>query len=401
MQSNCKSVQIFFMLIPRQSAGYARQLAEWFPVLVVTGPRQSGKTTLVRQLFPNLPYRSLEDPDVRAYAEEDPRSFLGAGGMIVDEIQRVPGLLSYIQTIVDTSPSASFIVTGSQNFALLETITQSLAGRVGLLTLLPLSIAELQAGGHPTKSFEEAATLGGYPRIFERGMPASVFHANYVGTYLERDVRMLKNIGDLSTFQRFVRLCAGRVGQLLNLSSLATDAGISVNTAKSWMSVLQAGYIVQLLQPYHKNFNKRLTKSPKLYFLDTGLACWLLGIEHPDQLERHHARGAMFENLVMTEIWKEMLNRGRRVETYFWRDHHGLEVDCLIEDGQKLRAVEMKSTATITPDLLRGLKRWQELAANESTDATVIYAGPNTERRGEIRILPYHNTAELLQPEPG
>lgn len=387
------------MLIPRQSALFAQQLARWFPVLAVTGPRQSGKTTLVRQLFPQLPYRSLEDPDIRAYAEEDPRSFLGSGGMIVDEVQRVPGLLSYIQTIVDTLPNSSFILTGSQNFALIERISQSLAGRVGLLTLLPLSIAELQAGGHTTTSFEQAALQGGYPRIFEREIPPNIFHANYMGTYIERDVRMLKNIGDLSAFQRFVRLCAGRIGQLLNLSSLATDTGISVNTAKSWLSVLEAGYIIQLLRPYHNNFNKRLTKSPKLYFLDTGVACWLLGIEHATQLQHHHARGALFENLVMTELWKTGFNTGRRIETYFWRDHHGLEVDCLIEDAGRLRAVEMKSTATITTDLLRGLQRWRQLAGEEVTDATVIYAGNQMEQRSGIRVIPYLDAGQLVKTE--
>jgi predicted AAA+ superfamily ATPase len=299
--------------------------------------------------------------------------------------------------MVDNDPEANVVVTGSQNFGLLESITQSLAGRVGLLTLLPLSIAELGGVGLRPGRFEDAALAGGYPRIYERSIPPGVFYANYFGTYIERDVRLLKNIGDLSTFQRFVRLCAGRVGQLLNLSTLAADVGIAVNTAKSWLSVLEAGYVVTLLTPYHRNFNKRLTKSPKLYFVDTGLACWLLGIETAEQLSRHHARGSLFENLVISEVLKARFNRGRSGGIYFWRDHRGVEVDCLIEHGERIRAVEIKSSATITSDLLRGIERWRALAGEGEIDLTLVYAGDETQSRGEIEIIPWWDAGRLSE----
>ncbi len=275
--------------------------ARAFPVVTLTGPRQSGKTTLVRAAFPDMPYVSLEAPDMRQFALSDPRGFLAnyPGGVILDEVQHVPDLFSYIQVIVDENRQARFILTGSSNFLLMERISQSLAGRTAVLTLLPFSFEELPPG---PEAYEERIFCGGYPPLYDRGLTPTDFYPAYIQTYVEKDVRLLKNIGDLNAFIQFTQLCAGRIGQPINYASLASDAGISPNTAKSWLSVLEAAYVLYRLQPFYRNFNKRLIKSPKLYFYDTGLACSLLGIRSAEQVGLHYLKGALFENLIISEF---------------------------------------------------------------------------------------------------
>ncbi|MEO5906008.1 MAG: AAA family ATPase, partial [Saprospiraceae bacterium] len=304
-------------MIPRTIAPQLKKLRRLYPIVSVSGPRQSGKTTLLRHQFPSLPYTSLEDPDVRRYTLQDPRGFLEQfpKGCILDEVQVNPELLSYIQTKVDLNPKMKYLVSGSQNFLLMEKVTQSLAGRAGLLTLLPFSLTEM-----PMNTVDEWIWTGGYPAMFDRNIPPKTFFPNYVQTYLERDVRTLLNVGSLIDFSHFLRLCAGRAGQLLHLSSLASDTGISVNTAKAWISVLQASYTIFLLPVYHRNFNKRLIKMPKLYFWDTGLMSWLLAIDKASQLSTHYAVGSLFENGIIVELSKQYFNRGESPRFFFFRD---------------------------------------------------------------------------------
>ena len=319
-------------MLYRQASVVLQSLARTFPAVVVTGPRQSGKTTLVRQVFPDRPYINLEDPDRRAVVEADPRGFLMsvAGGAILDEVQRVPSLLSYLQTQLDESSlKGRFILTGSQQFGLMDGVTQSLAGRVGLLTLLPLSQAELDPVGMAA-SLDQRLWKGAYPALHAQTVETPdplLWYSAYVATYLERDVRALINVGNLMTFHRFVAMCAARSGQMLNLNSLATDLGISQPTARQWLTVLQASHLVMLLAPYHRNFGKRLVKSPKLYFLDTGLLCYLLQIRSHEELYAHPMRGAIFETWVVAETLKHRFHQGLPADITFWRDHHGLEVD--------------------------------------------------------------------------
>ncbi len=326
------------MLINRTAGGTATELARAYPVIVITGPRQSGKTTLTRASFPDKPYVSLEDPDQRDFAKEDPRRFLSRypDGAVLDEVQRVPDLFSYLQTRVDQDLRPGlFVLSGSQQFGVLSQVTQSLAGRVALVPLLPFSLEELQDAGREPNTLEEVLFTGFYPAIYDRGISPEIWYGNYVQTYIERDVRQMINVRDLSTFQRFVRMCAGRTGRLVNLTSLANDCGISHNTAKAWLSVLQASYIVHLLPPHHRNFDKRLLKTPKLYFLDPGLAAWLVGIRNAEQIEFHPMRGALFETLVVSELLKRRFHQGLTSNLFFWQDRHGREVDILIDRGQQ------------------------------------------------------------------
>lgn len=378
------------MFIERHIADTILQHSQWYPILYLGGPRQSGKTTLLPRLFPDLPYLSLEDPDVRELAEVDPRRFLNAypKGAIFDEAQRVPILFSYLQGRVDADKSLRYVLSGSQNFLLMEKISQSLAGRVGILNLLPLSYPEILT----TKSdiaLDLLAWRGGYPALYDSGVPEEVFFNNYLQTYLERDVRSLKNVGDLSVFIRFMRLCAGRSGQPLNMSNLATDAGVSVNTVKSWISVLEASYIIFLLPPYHNNFNKRLIKSPKMYFFDTGLLCHLLGISAAHQLGTHHYYGNIIENYVITELYKKRSIEGKRPVFSFWQDHKNNEIDLLIETGGQIKAIEIKSSQTFNTRLLSGLKTWQKLSGAAPENQFLVYAG-NQELELELgRLLPW------------
>lgn len=387
-------------MLKRLAATTLTTMAKYYPVLAITGPRQAGKTTLARYLFADKPYITLEDLDQRHFAETDPRGFLAqfSQGAILDEIQRCPQLFSYIQSIVDNKKNSGlFILTGSQQFGLLSNITQSLAGRVGLIQLLPFSLLELKNTKQHPKSVNELLFQGLYPPLYDRSVPPSNWYANYVMTYIERDARQLINVRDLHTFQLFVRMCAARTGQLLNLSSLANDCGITHNTAKAWISVLEASYILFLLHPHHSNFNKRLVKTPKLYFYDTGLACWLLGIQQAEQLAIHPMRGALFETWVTAELIKARFNKGQPSNLYFWRDSQGHEVDLLIESGEKLKPVEIKAGHTINSDYFNGLKYWQELAGKTSEAAWLIYAGDIQQERTQCHVIGWQQIDTLIK----
>lgn len=371
-------------MIPRSAKTLVQQLLAGFPIVTITGPRQSGKTTLARQVLSDHDYLSLEDPDTRAYALEDPRGFLNQlkEGAILDEIQRSPELLSYLQSNVDNDGRMGrFILTGSQQFGLMSQISQSLAGRSAFLDLLPLDREEIMASGKASDSLDETMFMGGYPVLYDRPVKPELWFPAYVTAYVERDIRQLLKVQDLETFQRFVRLCAGRSGQLLNLSALASDCGIDNKTAKAWISVLEASYLLFLLRPHHMNFNKRMIKSPKLYFLDTGLMCWLLGIQSPRQLASHPLRGAIFETWVISELRKYYLNRGRRPNFHFWRDSNGNEIDLIIESADGLIPIEIKSGQTLNRDFFTGLKRWRSLAGDLAKTPTLIYGGTSAQSR--------------------
>ncbi len=386
------------MLINRTAGGTATKLARAYPVVVITGPRQSGKTTLTRASFPDKPYVSLEDPDQRDFAKEDPRRFLSQypDGAVLDEVQRVPDLFSYLQTRVDQDLRPGlFVLSGSQQFGVLSQVTQSLAGRVALVPLLPFSLEELQDASREPHTLEEVLFTGFYPAIYDRGISPEIWYGNYVQTYIERDVRQMINVRDLSVFQRFVRMCAGRTGRLVNLTGLANDCGISHNTAKSWLSVLQASYIVHLLPPHHRNFDKRLLKTPKLYFLDPGLACWLMGIQNGKQIEFHPMRGALFETLVVSELLKKRFHRGLTSNLFFWQDRHGREVDILIDQGQQLVPVEVKSGQTIASSYFTGLSRWVSLAGQEAGGPWVVYGGTERQSRSQAEVLPWREMRDL------
>jgi len=380
-----------------------QKAAQQYPVITLTGPRQSGKTTLVRSLFPDHDYVSLEAPDEREFAIEDPRGFLNqfSGGVILDEVQRAPDLLSFIQGIVDEKERpGQFILTGSQNFLLLQPVTQSLAGRTAIFHLLPFSRSELQnqppmpletlgralPSHRPTTgNLFELLLTGFYPRIHDKQLDPHEWLRNYYQTYIERDVRTILNIGDIEAFSRFVRLCAGRSGQLLNLTSLGADCGISHATAKRWLSLLEASFIVYLLRPHHKSFNKRLIKSPKLYFVDTGLLTYLLRIRSIDQLEIHPSRGAVFETFVVSELLKTCVHLATEPDMYFWRDSSGHEVDLLIEQDGELIPIEIKSGQTIASDFFKGLDFWRSLSGQENAPAALVFGGStSTKRKGTV-----------------
>jgi len=382
-------------MIPRHLERKIRQAAEQYPVISLTGPRQSGKTTLIRAMFPDMQYFSMEDPELRHLAVEDPRGFLAQfqeKGVILDEVQRTPDLFSYIQTRVDeVDQPGQFILSGSQNFLLMKNISQTLAGRCAVFHLLPFSLNELRQLSHPpledmgqeilsipepkNTNLFDLLFSGFYPRIHDKKLDAQEWLKNYTQTYMERDVRDLINIGDLEAFRRFMGLCAGRAGQLLNLSSLASDCGITHTTAKRWLSVLETGFIITLLRPHFQNFNKRLVKSPKLYFLDTGILCYLLRIRSPEDLLLHASRGAIFENYVVAELLKRRLHDGLDPDLYFWRDSAGHELDIIIDLGNQLIPVEVKSAQTIAKDFFKGLNYWKALAKNPSAPSALVYAG--------------------------
>ena len=386
------------MLIPRKAGKTLLELAREYPVLVVTGPRQSGKTTLCRATFPDRPYASLEDPDVRRFALDDPRGFLAQypDGALLDEIQRAPELLSYLQGIVDRGQRpGSFVLTGSRQLDVLAGITQTLAGRAALLFLLPFSLHELPRRLAP-RSIEQLLYRGLYPPIHDRGLNPSRWYANYVETYIERDLRQVVNIRDLSSFRVFLRLCAGRTGQLVNLSALAADTGITHNTAKAWLSVLEASFIVMQLRPHFRNFGKRLVKTPKLYFLDPGLAAWLLEIRGEEQLNAHPLRGALFETWAIVELLKGRTNAGLASNLYFWRDRGGLELDCLLDRGTSLLPVEIKSGTTLAADVHGPFSRFATLAGKLAAPAWIVYGGTRTEKRAAVTALPWTSMESLI-----
>ncbi len=371
-------------------------LAQSFQVITLTGPRQSGKTTLVRAAFPHLPYASLEEPDVRTVALTDPRGFLSnyPTGAILDEIQHTPDLFSYLQRLVDDNRHQQFVLTGSASFLLMERIDQSLAGRAAVLNLLPLSLAELPS---LPETYEETIFKGLYPRLYDRPLAPGDFYPAYIQTYVERDVRLLKNIGDLNAFIQFTQLCAGRIGQLLNLTSLASDAGLSPNTAKAWLSVLESSFIVYRLLPCHRNFNKRLVKSPKLYFYDTGLACALLGVRSAEQVNTHYMKGALFENLILNELVKRQFNRGeQRALPCFWQDNRGREIDAVLEYGEQLTGLEIKAGKTITPSFFDNLNSWRALANLPPAAAQVVYGGDQSLRTSHGQFVSWRDLARLM-----
>jgi predicted AAA+ superfamily ATPase len=365
-------------MIKRELAAEVAACAKQFSVVVIVGPRQSGKTTLAKELFPNYRYVLLEDPDTHARIAADPRGFLtdiqSASGVIIDEFQQLPELLSYLQGVVDANPRPGFfILTGSQNFLMMAQVSQTLVGRAGILQLLPLSLTEVQPPGNVAQTMFN----GLYPAPYQHPNNATRWARNYVSLYLERDARMLVNIKDLHIFQVFLRLCAGRIGNILNISSLANDCGISSATAKQWLSILETCFIITLVQPYYKNFSKRLIKSPKLYFIDTAIAVALLGIETPEQLPTHPLYGALFENLIIMELIKTRSNAGKANNVYFWRDAQGHEVDALLEFHDHMRAVEIKSTQTVTKGLLKSLMQWEQLAHEYITFKSFLVHGGN------------------------
>ena len=388
-------------MLPRHAAAHLRELATWYPVVAVTGPRQSGKTTLARQVFADRPYISLEDHDVRESALADPRGFLALypNGAVIDEAQHSPKLFAYLQTRVDQDrldgqPPGRWVLTGSQHFGLIEAITQSLAGRVGLLHLLPLALGELQDAKHPSlhASLAEILWRGLYPAVATGGVPPAVWYADYAATYIERDLRLIVNVRDLAAFRTFLRMCAVRCSQQLNLSALAVDCGITVNTARAWLSALEASYIVFLLPQHHVNYGKRLVKAPKLYFHDSGLAAWLGGLRSADELAHSSLRGPLFETWALSELMKARNNHRLAPTMHYWRDKLGLEIDLLIDHGSALTPVEFKSGQTVVDDWMEPMRRYQTLAAKRGAGAPqqrppiVVYGGEGPRTRAGTTV---------------
>ena len=386
-------------MIDRNLAPKLIEAAQKFPSITLTGPRQSGKTTLCRSLFPRHPYSSLEAPDVRAFAREDPRAFLAQfpKGCIIDEVQRAPDILSYLQGIIDEDPAPGrWILTGSQNFSLLKSVSQSLAGRTAVYNLFPLVHEEITRFDKYPGNLEETLFAGGYPRIFDLDLDPADWFRSYVTTYIERDVRTISNVADIATFQRFIQLCAGRTAQLLNYSSLADDCGISQPSAKAWLNILETSFIVFRLPPFHSNLRKRLVKMPKLHFYDTGLVCWLLGIRTPEQLRSHPLRGPIFETWAISEVTKHRSNRGETGGLSFYRDRNGAEADLIVEHPSRITLVDAKSTATASSSLFSGVRRVRRHLTELPSpyDTIIVYGGDQLQKRADGNIVPWHKLHE-------
>lgn len=392
-------------MIDRDLAPELVRAARQFPSITLTGPRQSGKTTLCRAVFPDHPYATLEALDIRAFATEDPRGFLNQfpQGAVIGEVQRIPGLLSYLQVIIDADPEPGrWILTGSQNLSLLESVSQSLAGRTAVHYLLPLSRNEIVRFERHPQSLEEALFAGAYPRIFDRELNPADWLRSYIATYIERDVRTISNVGDLLTFQRFVQLCAGRTAQLVKYSSLADDCGISQPTAKAWLGILETSFLTFRLPAFHANLRKRLVKMPKLYFYDTGLVCWLLGIRAAEQLRTHPLRGPIFETWVVSEIAKYRTNRGETAGLSFYRDSNGAEADLIIEHPSRVTLVEAKATETPSSTLFGGARRVQRHFSRLRRPCSVVvaYGGDQLQQRTEGSLIPWRELCKAGFWEP-
>jgi hypothetical protein len=386
------------MFIKRTQADSIKESANQFKVVGVIGPRQSGKTTLVRWLFKNYDYINLENIDDREFAQKDPRAFLNQfeKGLIIDEFQHVPDLLSYIQARVDEyKKPGMYILTGSQNFLMNQAISQSLAGRVALHTLLPLSIKELLQAKLLPKTEDELMYKGFYPSLYEAEISIEKWYAGYMSTYLERDVRQLSQVADLSLFRKFMQLCAGRIGQVVNFTSLANDCGISDKTARGWLSILEASYILYVLQPHYKNFSKRLIKSPKIYFYDTGLASYLLRIK-PEQMSTHYLNGGLFETMIISDLFKSYYNRGIVPRIYFWRDRTGREIDCILDEGVDLVPIEVKRGHTINQSFFKNLTFWNELSDTDPEKNYIVYGGDVQQQRSKGSVLGWRKTDAIV-----
>lgn len=386
------------MLINRQLGEKIRDIAGKMPVVSITGPRQSGKTTLAKQIFPEYEYANLENPLTRQFARDNPFRFLQQNerGIVIDEAQHLPELFSYIQIHVDnTRRNGEIILTGSQNFLLMEKITQSLAGRVAIFNLLTFSARELTGTAYEEKDAFDYIYRGLFPRIYDQQTPPDVFYPSYIQTYVERDVRQVQSIGDLAAFERFLQLCAGRVGQIFNQSAIANETGVSAPTIARWMSVLQTGFVAYLLPPFFNNFNKRITKTPKLYFYDTGLVCSLLRIRSAAELNQHFARGALFENFIVNEVMKNQLNKGIRPDLYFWADSAGNEIDLIVQQGQQLSPIEIKSADTLRPDFFKNLELFQKLSGTAPDDCYLIYQGTENQDRSNGKVRGWRGLPEF------
>ncbi len=383
-------------MIDRQLEAEIHSLSTEFPLVAILGPRQSGKTTLAKKLFPNFDYVSLEDIDHREFAKSDPRGFLGRfhSDVIFDEIQRVPHLISYLQTHVDQlDTTGRIIITGSHNFLLMEQITQSLAGRVGLTRLLPFSAYEMRTFN---LDISDLLFAGSYPRIYDQHIRPETFYKNYIATYIEKDIRQIKQITKIDGFLKFLRILAGRTGQELNLSSISEQCGVVHGTIREWISILEASFLIYRLPPYHKNYNKRIVKNPKIYFTDTGLVCSLLGIRDKDQLDYHFLKGALFETFVVTELVKSNFNIGEKFGLYFWRDNHRKEIDVILESGMKQSGIEIKSGKTIRNDAFSGLDYWKTLAKADTPATYLVYAGDDSYERNGTRVVGWKALHEEL-----
>ncbi|MCP4406185.1 MAG: ATP-binding protein [Gammaproteobacteria bacterium] len=389
-------------MIARDLEVKLRELASYYPVVVLTGPRQSGKTTLCRTTFPEHPYLSMEALDSRQFARDDPRGFLAAyaDGAVIDEVQHVPELLNYLQGEVDARPDPGrFILTGSQHFGLSQSISQSLAGRCGVLVLLPPSLKELGAFPSAPKDLYPLLWQGAYPRIYDRSIPAHQWLADYTTTYLQRDVRQIINVEDLQSFSGFLKLCAGRTAQEINLSALGGDAGVSHNTVRAWISVLETSYIVHRLPAWHINIRKQVIKAPKLHFLDSGLVCYLLGIREPEQLRLHPLRGGIFETWVVSEVYKTLLHHGLQLDLFHYRETRGLEIDLLIDQGERLQAIEIKSGATVSSEFINKLQRFSKrlegMAKSRRVENTLVYGGEQSQQRSTAQLLSWRDVPRI------